>query len=375
MKIVLTGGGTGGHFYPLIAVAEELNKIIKEERLLEPRIYFASDDSYDKNLLFENKIEFIKTPAGKARRYFSILNITDIIKTAVGIFFTFFKIGRIFPDVIFGKGGYASFPTILSGRILGIPIIIHESDSAPGRVNKWAGKFAKKIAISYVETAQFFPEGKTALTGNPIRRGVATALKNGAHEFLRLEESIPTILVIGGSQGSEFINNTLLDALPDLLTKYQIIHQTGRQNFESVKETAEIVLEKSKFKDRYKMFDYLNDLAMSMSAGAASLIISRAGSSIFEIAEWGIPSIIIPISDSNNDHQNKNAYYYARSGASILLKEENLSASIFISEINRIMSEPNILQRMSQKAREFAKPNAARKIADEIIRIAISHER
>ena len=160
MKIVFTGGGTGGHFYPIIAVAEEINKIAKEEKLLEPELFYIAPDPYDKRALYENNITFKKSPAGKMRRYFSFWNFLDIFKTAFGVIKSTFQIFSIYPDVVFSKGGYASFPTVFASKILRIPVIIHESDAVPGRANLWAGKFARKVAVSYPEAVSYFEKEK-----------------------------------------------------------------------------------------------------------------------------------------------------------------------------------------------------------------------
>src|SRR3989344_6826056 len=214
MKILFTGGGSGGHFYPIIAIAEEMNRLIKEYKLVESELYFMSDAPYDERALYDNKIKFVKVRTGKIRRYVSLLNFFDLFKTTRGVLSALRQVFKIYPDVVFGKGGYGSFPALFAARLLGIPVIIHESDSEPGRVNLWAGKFAKKIAVSYPSAAPFFPEDKVAYTGNPIRKDVKYALKKGAHEFLGLEENIPVILILGGSQGARVINETVLEALP-----------------------------------------------------------------------------------------------------------------------------------------------------------------
>jgi UDP-N-acetylglucosamine--N-acetylmuramyl-(pentapeptide) pyrophosphoryl-undecaprenol N-acetylglucosamine transferase len=373
MKIILTGGGTGGHFYPLIAVSEEINKLSEQDHLLESEIYLLAPDPYDDKLLFENGIKFVKTPAGKMRRYFSILNIIDLFKTSIGIINAMWIVYKIFPDVIFAKGGYVSFPVLLAGRIFGIPIIIHESDSVPGRANIWAGKFAKRIAVSYMNAAKYFPDGKVAFTGNPIRREILIPQKNGAYEFLKLNSTIPTILVLGGSQGAKNINDAILDILPTVLEKYQIIHQTGEKNFEEIVRLSSSMLKDSEFKDRYIAYPYLNDLAQKMSAGISKLVISRAGSAIFEIANWGIPSIIIPIADSNGDHQRKNAFIYAESGACIVIEEENLSTNLILSELDRLMGDKKRLEEMSKSAKAFSRTDAAEKIANEILKIGLNH--
>ncbi|MBU6430892.1 MAG: UDP-N-acetylglucosamine--N-acetylmuramyl-(pentapeptide) pyrophosphoryl-undecaprenol N-acetylglucosamine transferase [Patescibacteria group bacterium] len=375
MKILFTGGGSGGHFYPIIAVAEEINRIAKEERLIAPQLFFMSDSPYDSGALIENSVEFVKSGAGKMRKYFSLLNLFDVAKTFIGVISALLKVYRIYPDVVFSKGAYASFPVLVAAKILRIPVIIHESDSAPGRVNKWAGKFAERIAVSYPEAARFFDSKKIAVTGNPIRKEIMKPVTNGAYEFLKLENDLPVILVIGGSLGSQIINDAIVDALPTLVENYQIIHQTGKNNIKEILKMADMVLAGNSKKGGYRPFDYLNNLAMSMSAGIAQLVISRAGSAIFEIAAWGLPSIIIPITNSVSDHQRNNAYGYARSGAAIVIEESNLNAHILVSEINRIMKNKNELERMRRSAKEFAKIDAAGKIAREIIRIALGHER
>ena len=255
MKIFLAGGGTGGHFFPLMAVVDALSAIAEQEKIVKMDLVFISDSPYDSNILLQKGIRFKKIYAGKIRRYFSLLNITDVFKTGIGLLKALWSIYLDFPDVIFSKGGYASFPTIFAARIFGIPLIIHESDAVPGRVNKWSGKFAKRIAISFPQVAKYFPKEKIALTGIPIRKELLMpAAKSSAKEFLNLEENIQTIMVIGGSQGSKRINDNFLDIVPELVKKYQIIHQTGKNNIKEVEGRISIILEKSPYKSRYPCF-------------------------------------------------------------------------------------------------------------------------
>lgn len=375
MKILFTGGGTGGHFYPIIAVAEEINQLATKNKLVNVELFYMSNSPYNEGLLFEHNITFKKNTAGKMRVYFSLLNFIDLFKTAWGTVVSLWTIFTIYPDVIFGKGGYASFPALLAGKLLRIPIIIHESDSVPGRVNAWAGKFAAKIAISYPDSAQFFPEGKTAFTGNPIRKDITQALSQGAHEYLNLDKSIPTLLVLGGSQGAQLVNDTIIDALPRLISKYQIIHQTGKANLQAMKDTSAVVLLTNPHQSRYKPFDYLNNLALRMSAGAADVVISRAGSSLFEIASWEKPAIVIPITNSNGNHQRMNAYAYARTGAAIVLEEANLSGNILSAEVDRLIENTELRAEMIEATKISQHPEAAKKIATEILNIAIDHQK
>lgn len=381
MKIVCTGGGTGGHFYPIIAVVEAIRERTKERKIIPPHIYYFAPSAYNPRALFDNEVDFVSIPAGKIRRYFSLLNITDLFKTAIGILRAIMSLFKIYPDVVFAKGGYASFPTIFAARLLRIPVVIHESDSKPGRVNAWAGKFARYIAISYPDAATFFDfskekeKAKIAFTGNPIREQIRAPLSNGAIEFLHLEEDLPAILILGGSQGSQLINDAILDSLPDLVKDMQIIHQTGKRNFKEVSETASIILKDNPNASRYHPFEYLNDLAMRMSAGVSSVVISRAGSTIFEIASWGLPSIIIPLSEEVSHDQTSNAFAYARSGACSVIEEHNLTSHILTAEIQKIINNKNISESMRAKTKEFAHSDAATKIADALIAIGLEHER
>ncbi|HRH31641.1 MAG TPA: UDP-N-acetylglucosamine--N-acetylmuramyl-(pentapeptide) pyrophosphoryl-undecaprenol N-acetylglucosamine transferase [Candidatus Paceibacterota bacterium] len=374
MKIVLTGGGTGGHFYPIIAIAEEINRIVDKEHIVDANLYYFSDSPFDKTMLYENGIRYEWVPAGKWRLYPSLKTIIDMIKVPYGILIALFKLYRLYPDVVVGKGGYASFPTLFAAKFLRIPVIIHESDTVPGKVSKWAGKFAKKIAISYQDAIAYFPKEKTAWTGQPIRAAIVKPAQEGAKEYLRLEEGIPVIAIIGGSQGAQTINNVILDALPDLVKKYEIIHQTGAKNYKEVSETAAIILGDNPDAKHYKPFPFLNDLATKMTAGAADIIISRAGSGLFEIASWGVPSIVIPITKTNGDHQKKNAYAYARNGSCEVIEEINLTSSVLETAISDLLTSPEKLAFMKRATADFSKPGAGHAIAEQVVKIALSHE-
>lgn len=374
MKILFTGGASGGHFYPIIAVAEAMHDLVREKKLLEPFLYFAANDPYDRELLVENAIEYVPTAAGKVRNYFSVLNFFDYFKTAWGVARALWRVFFLYPDVVFGKGGYDSFPTLLAARILRIPVVIHESDAIPGRVNKWAGKFAVKVALSYPEAAEYFPKDKVAFTGNPIRKAALLPAREGMFEFLKLDPTIPLIFVTGGSQGSSALNEAILSALPQLVEKYQIVHQTGEKNIEEVMGRAKVALAKSSYAERYKPYDYLNSLAVRMTAGAAKLVVSRAGSTIFEIAVWGVPSILVPIPEPISHDQTKNAFAYARTGATVVIEQNNLTPGLLVSEVSRILDNPDIAHTMSTAARGFARVDAARTIAGALLDIAVSHE-
>src|SRR3989344_825869 len=378
MRILFTGGGTGGHFYPIISIAEELKSLAKDKRLLSLELFYMSPSPYDAGVLFEHGIEYRKNSAGKLRRSKSgmnfIRNFFDLFRTGWGIATSVVQVFHLYPDVVFGKGGYASFPALLAAKLLMIPVVIHESDSVAGKVNLWAGKFAVRVAVSYREAAEHFAPEKVAYTGQPVRKEIATPIHEGAREFLALEPDIPVVLILGGSQGAQKINDVVLAAIKSLVSKYAVIHQTGANNFPEVKATAEAVLYDTPHKDRYKAFDYLNSLALRMAAGLASVVVSRAGSTIFEIASWGAPSIIIPINEKVSHDQRSNAFAYARTGAATVVEEMNLTPNILVSETDRLISDPEARSKMQAAAQAFYKPDAAKLVAEEILKIALEHE-
>ena len=379
MKIVFTGGGTGGHFYPIIAVAEALRARADAEKILNLQLYFLSDSPYDADALFEQGIEFHSISAGKKRVYASrknfIANFIDMFKTGFGILEALWTLFFLYPDVVFSKGGYASFPVLVAARILGIPVVIHDSDSVPGRVNIWAGKFAKRVALSYDEAASYFPKETTAITGQPIREIIREKKLEGAFEYLKLDHNIPTILILGGSLGAETINNAILEDLGELLNDYQVIHQTGKDNYKEVSLRATAELINHPHKSRYVAYPFLNPLAVRMAAGAAWIVISRAGSTIFEIASWGVPSIIIPIPKRVSRDQESNAFSYARHGAAVVVEQDNLSKKVLLAEIDRFKTDPERYEKMAKAASAFASSDASLKIAESLIEIGLSHEK
>ena len=378
MKIALTGGGSGGHFYPLIAVAGAIEDLSKERALIEPELFYIGPPAFDNAALLEHDIHYVATPAGRVRRYASILNVFDFFKTLIGIVQSIFRLFSLYPDVIFSTGGFAAFPTLYAARILSIPVVIYDADAEPGRVSLWASKFARWIAVAHPDAAAHFPEkvrDKIARVGHPIRSEIEMPAKEGGYEFLKIDPSVPTLFIMGGSQGARAINETVLDALPELIENYNIIHQVGRDNLEETAGIASVVLKDSPHADRYRAFGLLNTLALRMTAGVTSIIIARAGSgTIFEIAAWGIPSILVPIPLDVSHDQTENAFSYARAGGCVVIEQHNLKPHLLIAEITRLMADTAKLDKMREAAHAFARPNAAKKIAQILLETAIEHE-
>jgi UDP-N-acetylglucosamine--N-acetylmuramyl-(pentapeptide) pyrophosphoryl-undecaprenol N-acetylglucosamine transferase len=373
MKVLfIGGGGSGGHFYPLLAVARALKKLADQEHIIGLHLFFAADTIIDAKVLEEEGIHTIKIPSGKLPAYASLAYITTPFKVLFGVSVAFFKLFFLLPDVIFSKGGYSAFPILLVARLLRIPVIVHESDTIPGKVNRWSGKWANRIAISFPDTAKYFKNPNIALTGNPIRHQVVGGNLNEAIETFHLEEKTPLLLILGGSQGSQAINDAILGVVHSLVENYQVMHQTGRANYDEVVARASVLLETSPNKHRYHPVPYFQEADLRNVTHATSLVISRAGSGgIFEIAAWQLPAIIIPLEGSAQDHQRENAYAYARLGGCEVIDQINLTPHILLSAIDKLLANKEKIATMKRAAQEFAKLDAAEYIAQEILKLGI----
>lgn len=378
MRIVLTGGGSGGHFYPLIAVAEAVEDLCKERTLLEPDLYYVGPEPFDHAALLEHDITYKASPAGRIRRYPSILNILSFFSTAVGVIRSIFQLFHLYPDVVFSTGGFAAFPTLYAARILQIPVVIYDADATPGRVSLWASKFALWIGLAHPDAAEKFParvRARIARVGHPIRKEIETPAKEGGHEFLKLDGAVPTLFILGGSQGARAINEVVLSALPELVSRYNVVHQTGTANLEEVGKIASVILKDSRFANRYKIFGLLNTLALRMTAGIAALVVSRAGSgTIFEIASWGLPALLVPIPEDVSHDQTENAFSYARAGACIVVEQHNLTPHLLVAEIDRVVRDEALRAKMASAAHAFSRPQAAQKIATVLLETVIEHQ-
>jgi len=388
MRILFTGGGTGGHIFPIIAVAQNAKNILQKQGIEADFFYVGSPEIYEADII-KAGIKTSKILSAKIRRYFDFRNFIDFPKFLISIFQACWKVFWIMPDVVFSKGGPGAFPVVLVSWFYRVPIIIHDSDSIPGAQNLLSARFSDRIAISFDIAADSFINlykketkwqlmaEKIALVGNPIRDFFFTA--SGVNQeteknVLGFDPKKKLILVVSGSQGSVRINDFFLDAANDLLSAgFQIYHQAGLNNIENLKREVNFVLEKTpeQYKSAYKITPFLRDNDLKQAMIAADLIVSRSGSFIFEIAAIAKPAILIPLPESASDHQKKNAYEYAKTGAAIVIEEDNLSPHVFLAQVNKIFSNAETIKTMSQAALRFAKPEAGKILAEEIIKLGV----
>ena len=372
MRIIFTGGGTGGHVFPIIAVCREIRKIRPDFQFY----YIGPKDEFGTFLLSREGIKVKTILAGKIRRYWDLnsffQNLLDILKIPIGFLQSFFYVFLLFPDLIFSKGGYGSLSTSLLGWIFLTPIILHESDITPGFSNRLISKVSVEIFVSFpVREIEYFSFKKMISVGNPIRKEILEGSTEEAGELFGLSEGKPIILILGGSQGSQRINDLVLNILPQLLNNFQIIHQTGSKNFKQVETEARIMIQKP-LEKYYHPFPFLNETELKHALKTSDLVVSRAGSgSIFEIAAVGKPSILIPLPESAQNHQIKNAYAYHNSGGCIVIEEKNLTPHFFLERLKYLLSESDELKKMQAAAKKFSRPRAAEIIAGYIVEYLI----
>lgn len=369
MRILFTGGGSGGHIFPLLAVIRELKRISTEEQIINLEFFYMGPLDFAKDLLQEEGVLLIPVSAGKWRRYFSFKNFIDILRTARGIMQAFWNMFLVVPDVILSKGGYGAFPAVIAAIVLKIPLIIHESDATPGKVNQFSARFAKRIGIAFIHATDFFPKDKTAIVGVPVRKRILGGTPESAKEELDIYSSLSVVGFMGASQGAEKLNNAVIGVLKELTDEFEAVHQTGTTHFENVKAEAGVILEFA-HKERYHPHGFLDENTLRSFYAACDIIVSRAGaSSIFEIAAWGKPSILVPLSNSAQDHQRKNAYEYAAAGACIVIEESNLTPHLILAEIKKLLGDTELMKKRSLAAQKFSRIDSAETIAREILKL------
>ena len=370
-RVLFVGGGTGGHVFPLIAVANA----VKEKALssgVDLEILIIGEGQLLRDACMASGFKFKSIFAGKIRRYLSFLNFLDIFKLPIGFVQSLWYMLLFMPNVVFAKGSYASFMPCFVAKLYFIPLFIHESDSAAGLTNRIVGKLADRVFIAFKNTESEFSPGRCLLVGNPIRKELLGASHDEGLAMFKFDTNRKTILILGGSQGARIINNIVLQSLVMLTDKYQIIHQCGDGQFNIVKAEVDRIIKEGKdeYADRlsnnYKLFPFFNVNEMRLAYAASDVIISRAGAAnIFEIAAIGKPTIVIPITHSASNHQALNAQEFSNSGA-IVNEEENLATHLLINQIDKLLLSENY-DKISAQIKSFAMIDAADKVADQLL--------
>lgn len=320
-KIVLTGGGTAGHITPNIALLPRLAQKGYEVS------YIGSYEGMEKRLIEDFNIPYYGIATGKFRRYFDLKNFTDPFRVMKGFSEARRILKQIQPDIVFSKGGFVAVPVIRAAASLKIPCVIHESDMTPGLANKICIPVAKRVCCNFPETMRSLPAEKAVLTGSPIREELLKGSRSAAYKLCGFDSSKPVLMVIGGSLGSAAINQAVREALPKLLTDFQIVHICGKDKIDNLLLNTR----------GYKQFEYLKDELKDVFA-MADVVVSRAGANaICELLALKKPNLLIPLSaGASRGDQILNARSFEAQGFSIVIDEDYLSPSLLTEKVQEL---------------------------------------
>lgn len=331
-RIVLTGGGTAGHVMPNMAILGELSQNGFD-------VHYMGSSGIERDIATKYGIPFHKIASGKLRRYFSLENAVDVFRVVLGLLQAIRYMMILRPHIVFSKGGFVAVPVTLAAWMCRIPVVTHESDYSPGLANRIIGPFSKKILYTFSETAQFLPKGKSIEVGTPVRPDLFSGDAVRGKQFCGVSNENPILLVMGGSQGAQRINDALKASLPRLLEKFNVIHLTGKGK--SIGFTH----------PDYHPFEFVGPELKDLFA-AAQLVVSRAGAnSIYELLALKKPMLLIPLEAGSRGDQVLNAKSFERKGWALQLRETQMNETSFFESILKLKnSADEIIRRQSEVA-------------------------
>ncbi|MDR0206337.1 MAG: undecaprenyldiphospho-muramoylpentapeptide beta-N-acetylglucosaminyltransferase [Bacteroidales bacterium] len=361
-RFIISGGGTGGHIFPALAIANQIKKVNQNAEIL----FIGANGKMEMARVPEAGYSIVGLDIFGIRRDLSLSGIINNLKLPFVLLKTMCKAKQMMrqfkPDVVIGVGGYASGPALRAAQALKIPTVIQEQNSYPGKTNKWLSKKTTKICVAYDGMERFFPKEKIVKTGNPVRAEIINFQPKSeeAYTFFNLNKNKKTILIIGGSQGARTINQTILAHIEDFKkNEVQLLWQTGELFYNS--NEAQLSELKSK---AIKIVPFIR--RMDLAYSVADFIVSRAGAlAIAELAIVGVPAILIPLPTAAEDHQTANARQLSDAGAAILIKDSDAKEMLF-STLTILMDNIEKCEEMKKKIRDFAQPKAIDKIVKEI---------
>jgi UDP-N-acetylglucosamine--N-acetylmuramyl-(pentapeptide) pyrophosphoryl-undecaprenol N-acetylglucosamine transferase len=365
LKIVVSGGGTGGHIFPALAIAE---RVLREDPETEV-LYIGSDRGMETTIVPMRHIRFEPIRISGFRRSLSLDNIRTVWRFVRGVSRCKRLLKRFAPDVVIGTGGYVCGPVLYAAARLGIPTLIHEQNVVPGLTNVFLSRFASSVAVSFRASMDRFPHASRVIyTGNPRASEVAKANPAKGRELLGIPDGRPIVVIVGGSGGARAINEALVElaAFIDRMPEVHFVFITGRPYYE---RTRDRITSQRSLPDNLKVLPFADHMPEVLAA--SSLVVTRSGASIIaELTALGLPSIQIPSPNVTNNHQEANARWLCDEGAADMLLEHELTGERLFESIRRIMSDPIRRESMAVSSRKLGKPEASDLIFEEIRRLA-----
>lgn len=354
MRIVVSGGGTGGHIYPALALIREIQKETPDAEFL----YIGTEKGLESKLVPRENIPFKSIHITGFKRSISLENVKTILRFLKGVKQSKQMIREFQADVVIGTGGYVCGPVVYAAAKMGIPTIIHEQNSVPGLTNKFLSRYVDRVAVCFTEAESFFPKEKVVLTGNPRASEVLNqdGIKGRLSAGLNLTD--PVVLIVGGSRGARPINDAVVQSLEKLGQRpYQVLYVTGEVHYDNVKKEVEQIGSPK----NVVIKPFIHNMPQVLAG--TDLTVARAGATtLAELTSLGIPSILIPSPYVTNNHQEKNARSLSNNGAAQLLLEKDLTSESLLESIDRILLNKTKLNEMKQAAKVLGIPDSAKRL-------------
>jgi UDP-N-acetylglucosamine--N-acetylmuramyl-(pentapeptide) pyrophosphoryl-undecaprenol N-acetylglucosamine transferase len=369
--VVLAGGGTGGHTAAGLALAKALRARLGEGVRLA---WIGSQSGIEARWVPAEGIPYDAIPTGKLRRQFVWRNVTDLaLRVPAGFARALALLGRLEPDVVVATGGFVAVPTAVAAAVRRRPLLVHEQVAVPGLANRFIGRLADRVAVTFTASASAFPPAKVVVTGNPIRPELLSGRRERAFERFGLDPAAPLTYVTGGALGAHRVNRIVGAALPLLLSLTQLVHQCGDNvhgDLAGLRGEAERL--PAALQARYRVLAHVGEELGDLYA-ATSLVVGRGGAgTVAELAALGVPAILIPLPGARGDEQTANARMLAGAGAAVLLPERELTPERLVGEVRALLAEPARLRAMAERARRLATPDAAGRLVDLVLALARS---
>lgn len=368
MKIIITGGGTGGHIYPGITLATTLKSMDPTHEIL----FVGTEHGLEADVVPRAGFELRKLKLSGIPRRISPQMFIAMIRAGKGMLETIHVLRQFRPDVVVGTGGYVCGPVVLTAALMGIPTLIQEQNAFPGITNKILGRFVKRVCLGYEEASRYFPRYKVKVTGNPIRPEIGSVPRSEAAARLGVSANKVTMLVFGASQGARSINKALLESLPKLLTKtdLQVLWLTGRKDYDTlIGELKSLNL--GNMQEALHVWPYLYNMPDAFAV--SDWVVGRAGAtSLAEITCQGLPAILVPYPYATGDHQTWNARVLATAGAGWSIPDKEFSGERLLELVEKLFNSPDMRRSMGMESRALGKPMAAHDLAQETISLGTS---
>jgi UDP-N-acetylglucosamine--N-acetylmuramyl-(pentapeptide) pyrophosphoryl-undecaprenol N-acetylglucosamine transferase len=360
LNILFAGGGTGGHLFPALAIADEIKKLRSDVTIT----FVGTPKKIEARVVPERGYAFVPIWISGFQRRWELGNILFPLKVVVAFVQSFFLMRKLKPAVVVGTGGYVCGPVVFVATLLGIPTLLQEQNGFPGVTTRLLASRVTQVYLTFETSKKYLKRSDNVMvSGNPTQEAIGTASREEAARYFDLDPSKQCLLVFGGSLGSRSINSAVLKILPDLLGRnIQVIWQTGEKEFESIRDGAE------RLKGGLRIYKFIE--AMHYSYGVCDLAVCRAGATtVAELSRVGVPSVLVPYPFAAGDHQTQNAMAMVEAGASVMIRDAALNASLLETTIG-LLADAGRLKEMAQQARQLGKPDAGKVLANAVLALA-----